>query len=88
MFQVKEVRRGLFRDKARIVATANATHARQRLSFDFSGNPTLKEEVATVGRGDEFSIAVPRNSVRAGQTIGPEQVAAWPTFRKLWKRVW
>ena len=79
MFLVKEIRRGLFRDKAHLKkATADATHSRRRLSFDFSGNPNLKDEVATVGYGDEFLIAVPRNSVRAGQTIGPEQVAAWP----------
>ena len=87
MFHVKEVRRGLFRDKAWVVATADASHARRRLGWDEMGAPALKEEVATVSRGDEFSVAVPRNSVEAGQTIGPEQVDRWSGFRKLWKRL-
>jgi hypothetical protein len=87
MFQVKEVRRGWLRDKAWVVATADASHARRRLGWDELGAPVLKEEVATVNRGDEFSVAVPRKSVEAGQTIGPEQIESWPGFRKLWTRV-
>jgi hypothetical protein len=48
MFRVKEVRRGLLRDKAWVVATADASHARRRLSWDELGAPALKQEEAAV----------------------------------------
>ncbi len=87
MFQVKEVCRGLFRDKAFVLATADASHSRRRLSWDELGAPSLNDEVANVRRGHEFFVALRRNSVKAGQTIDPEQVSTWWAFRKLWRRV-
>ena len=86
MFKVKEVRRGFLRDKAWVVANADASHSRRMLTWDAMGAPDLKHELVDVRVGGEFVIAVRRNSVETGQTINAGQVASWWAFRKLWRR--
>lgn len=87
MFVVRSVlKRGWLRDRAEVVAEADARDVRGRLGWDRVGAPAVGEEAIEVARGEVFTVSLRRGSVRVGQRIGLEEVRRLRGFRRLWKR--